>query len=208
MLIVISNIFADTKLSTILTQDGLLDPRAQIKINQIAQEVKKKLNVNIYLDIKETNGIKSSLSMKEKIVQMRYLENKIINKLKKPYVVLMISVDQMYANILMSEKMKTIIDKNDILDGYVIPLLASKDKNTLFAKASAACLNGFAQIADSIAQSKNIKLISSIGSEGKTAGTIWKVFMYSLVVTGILLYIVIIMREKKFKKLNEENQND
>ena len=104
----------------------------------------------------------------------------------------------------MSDDLKDIINKDEILGGYVIPLLASKDKNTLMAKASAATLNGFAQIADSIAESKNIKLNSSIGHEGKTTGTIWKVFMYTLVITGVLLYIVIIMREKKYKNMTKE----
>jgi hypothetical protein len=113
----------------------------------------------------------------------------------------------MYANILMTDDLKNIIDKDDILDGYVIPLLASKDKNTLFAKTSAAVLNGFAQIADSIAKSKNIKLKSSIGNEGKVAGTIWKMLMYTLVLTGIILYAVIIMREKKYKKLAKQNEH-
>ena len=103
---------------------------------------------------------------------MKQYEQNIIKDLKKPYVVLTIFVDQMHANVIISDSLKTIVDRDDVLDNYVIPLLASKDKNTLFAKSSAACLNGFAQIADSIAKSKNIKLESSIGSEGKTAGTI------------------------------------
>jgi ABC-type antimicrobial peptide transport system permease subunit len=105
---------------------------------------------------------------------------------------------------LLSDDLKDIVDKDDVLGGYVIPLLASKDKNSLMAKASAATLNGYAQIADSIAAYKNIKLKSSIGNEGKVTGTIWKVFMYTMVVTGIVLYVVIIMREKKYKKLAKE----
>ena len=131
---------------------------------------------------------------------MKQKEQLIISNLEKPYAVLTISVDQLYTNILMSDDLKNVIDKDDILDNYVIPLLASKDKNTLFAKTSAAVLNGFAQMADSVANSRDIKLDSSIGSEGKTAGTIWKVFMYTLVVVGLFLYVLIILRERKYKK--------
>jgi alpha-beta hydrolase superfamily lysophospholipase len=36
---------------------------------------------------------------------------------------------------LFSDELKEVLDKNDILNGYVVPLLASKDKNTHFAKA-------------------------------------------------------------------------
>ena len=188
----------------IITHDGLIDQRAQDKIYQIGTESKLKLNVNIYIDIKENNGLNINLERKERIVLMKSIEKDMVKNLKPPYAVLTIAVDQMYANILMSDDLKNIIDRDDILDGYVIPLLASKDKNTLFAKTSAATLNGFAQIADSIAMSKNIKLESSIGSEGKVAGTIWKMLMYTLVLTGIILYAVIIMRERKYKNISKD----
>ncbi|MEA3354347.1 MAG: hypothetical protein U9Q33_11080 [Campylobacterota bacterium] len=183
----------------ILSHDGLVDQRAQDKMKQIHDEVKSKLNVNLYLHIKEDNGIDPSLPREERIVMMRKKEEELRSKLVKPYAVLAISINQLYTNILYSKDLDGIIDKNDILDGYVIPLLASKDKNTLFAKTSAATLNGFAQIGDSIAASKDIKLDSSIGSEGKTASTIWRVFMYTVVLIGIGAYAVIVMRERKYK---------
>jgi hypothetical protein len=185
----------------ILLHDGLIDQRAQNKIEQIGKEVKQKLNTNIYIHIVENNGIRMKLSRDERIKLMREFDNKIISQVtnKNNFIILTLVIDQMYANILMSSQYKKIIDKDDILDGYVIPLLASKDKNTLFAKTSAACLNGYAQIADVIAQNKNIELKSSIGSSGKTAGTIWKVLMYSLVLFGIIAYSIIVLRQKKAK---------
>ena len=184
----------------ILTHDGLIDIRAQDKIFEIGNESKSKLQVNLYIDIKEDNGInpKEERSIRQKL--MKEKEQLLVQNLPKPYAVLTISIDQLYTNILVSDDLKDIIDRDDILDNYVIPLLASKDKNSLFAKTSAAVLNGYAQMADSIAESKNIKLESSIGSEGKTAGTIWKVFMYTIVVIGLFLYVLIILRERKYKK--------
>ena len=183
----------------ILTHDGLIDQRAQDKIFQIGSETKSKLNVNLYVSIEENNGIDMDKPIEERRKLMKLYEQKLLKDVKRPYVLLSLVIDQKYANILMSDDLKNVVNKDDVLDDYVIPLLASKDKNSLFAKTSAASLNGFAQIADSIAQSKNIKLESSIGSEGKTAGTIWRVFMYTLVAAGILLYALIILREKKFK---------
>ena len=188
----------------ILQHDGLLDKRAREKIKQIGDETKQKLGVNLYVVVNENNGIDPELPRETRIKLMKRIEAKIIKDLKKPYAVLAISIDQMYANILLSDDLKNVIDKDDVLDGYVIPLLASKDKNTLFAKTSAAVLNGYAQMADSVAAYKNIKLQSSIGNEGKITGTVWKVFMYTMVVTGIVLYIVIIMREKKYKNMSKE----
>lgn len=184
----------------ILKHDGLIDLRAQEKIFEIGSESKSKLNVNIYAYIIENNGIDTKQPIMQRKVLMKNFENSITKQLQKPYAVLLITIDQKHANILASENIKDKFDKDDILDNYVIPLLASKDKNSLFAKTSAAMLNGYAQIADSLAQSNGIKLESSIGSEGKTAGTIWRVFMYTLVFAGILLYAIIVMRERKFRK--------
>jgi len=184
----------------ILTHDGLIDIRAQDKILEIGNETKSKLKVNLYVDIKENNGINPKEKRDIRKTLMKQKEQEMVKNLQKPYAVLTISIDQLYTNILMSDDLKDIIDRDDILDNYVIPLLASKDKNSLFAKTSAAVLNGYAQMGDSIAKSKGIKLDSSIGSEGKTAGTIWKVFMYTIVVVGLFLYVLIILREKKYKK--------
>ena len=184
----------------ILSHDGLIDQRAQDKILEIGQELKSKLNVAVFVHVKEDNGINMDLPREQRITQMREFDKFIIKKASSSnasYAVLVLTINQLYANILMSDDLKKVIDKDDILDGYVIPLLASKDKNSLFAKTSAASLNGFAQIADSIAESKQIKLESSIGSEGKTAGTIWKVFMYTLVLIGIGTYTIIIMKQRK-----------
>lgn len=192
----------------ILSDDGLLDPRAKEKILQIGAEAKEKLGVNLYLNIQEDNGINRATPREERIQQMRQQEANLIKDLKKPYAVLSIVIEQTHTNILLSDELQTIIDKDDILSSYVIPLLASKDKNTLFAKTSAAALNGFAQMGDSVAASKNISLESSIGSQGKVASTIWKMFMYTIVLTGIVLYAIIIMRERKYKKQREKNGNN
>jgi len=186
----------------VLNTGGLLDKRAYQKINEIGNEVKNKIGINVYLDVKGNNGIKLTLPRKERIKQMKILENKLISHLKKPYVVLTLALDQQYANILYSKDLSSVIDKDDILDGYVIPLLAAKDKNTLSSKVSAAVLNGYAQIGDVLADTKHIKLKSSIGSQGKIAGTIWKMFMYTLVLFGIGAYVIVILRERKMKNGN------
>ena len=196
--ILVSGLYASNQF--IIDDDSLIDKRAEKKIFEIGSEVKQKLGVNIYISLKEDNGIDPELDIKQRRVMMKQYENTIRNKVQKPYVVLAISINQMYANVLYSQDLQKVIDRDDILDNYVIPLLASKDKNSLFAKSSAATLNGYAQIADSLAAAKNIKLKSSIGSEGKVASSVWKVFMYSVVVFGILAYIAIVMRERKYTK--------
>jgi len=181
----------------ILNDDGLIDSRAKEKINQMGDEVKSKLGVNVYIYAKSSFELDENISLKDKINYIKNFENEIIPTLTNPYVLLSMSAEDTHVNLQFSDELKDIIDKNDILDGYVVPLLASKDKNTLFAKVSASMLNGYAAIADSIAESKDIKLESSIGNAGKVSGTIWRVFMYTLVVLGLFAYTYAVLRKRK-----------
>ena len=188
------NLFAQ---DFIINDDKLIDDRAKEKINQMGDEVKSKLGVNIYVYVKSTLGLDENIKTKEKIDIIKSNENQIISKLENPYVLLSISVEETHVNLLFSEEFKTILDKDDILDGYVVPLLASKDKNTLFSKVSAATLNGYGAIADTIADSKNIKLESSIGNSGKVSSTIWRVLMYTIIILGLFTYTYAILKKRK-----------
>ncbi|MBP9616504.1 MAG: hypothetical protein KBD88_05730 [Aliarcobacter sp.] len=181
----------------ILNDDKLIDDRAAIKINEIGAEVKSKLGVNIYVYAKSNLGLGENVKTKDKIDFIKNSENQIISTLEEPYVLLTIAVEETHVNLLFSDDFKDILDKNDILDGYIVPLLASQDKNTLFAKVSAATLNGYAAIADTLAEAKQIKLETSIGNAGKVSSTIWRVLMYTLVVLGLLAYTYAILRKRK-----------
>ena len=181
----------------ILNDDKLIDDRAKEKINQIGAEVKSKLGVNIYIYAKSNLGLDENIKTKDKIDFIKNNESQIISTLENPYVLLSIAVEETHVNLLFSDDLKAVLDKDDILDGYVVPLLASKDKNTLFAKVSAATLNGYAAIGDIIAESKQIKLESSIGNAGKVSSTIWRVVMYTLIVLGLLAYTYAVLKRRK-----------
>jgi hydrogenase maturation factor HypF (carbamoyltransferase family) len=182
----------------VISDDAVIDARTAQKILEIGSEVKNKTNVNIYVYAKTDLGIDKNIPMKEKINLVKKYEAEITSKLQKPYALLVIATNQTHVNLIVSDKLKKIINKDDILNGYVVPLLASKDKNTLFTKVSAAVLNGYAEIADEVAHANGIeKLENGIPNSGRTAGTIWKVFMYTLVFIGIFLYTFAVLRSKK-----------
>ncbi|AZL53255.1 hypothetical protein [Aliarcobacter skirrowii] len=180
-----------------LLNGDLVDIRAKEKILQMGNEVKSKLGVNIYLDSKVDLNIDPKLPTKDRLNLIKKYEDNILKNLEQPYVLLTIAMEQMHVNLYFSDSLKNIIDKDDILNGYVVPLLASKDKNTLASKVSAATLNGYAAIADTLAESQKIKLESSIGSEGKVSSTIWRVFIYFLVISGLLAYTYAVLRKRK-----------
>ena len=200
---VISLLFLLTTLNAsinkyVISDDAVIDMRTAGKILQIGTEVKQKTNANIYVYAKRDFGINEDLPMKEKLVLIKKHEKELVEKLEKPFVLLSISVEQTHVNLIASDRLKDVIDRDEILDGYVVPLLASKDKNTLLSKVSAAILNGYDEIADQIALESGIEeLETGIPDSGKTAGTIWKVFMYTLVLTGIILYTFVVLKSKR-----------
>lgn len=183
----------------ILNDDGLIDDRAKEKIELIGDEVKAKLGVNIYLYVKADLGLDEKIKTKDKIEFIKIFETNIVRDLKDNYVLLTMAVEDTHVNLLFSESLKKVINKNDILDGYVVPLLASKDKNTLFSKVSAASLNGYSAIADSLSKGKDVELESNIGNEGKVASTILRVTIYFLVITGLLAYTYAVLKNRKRK---------
>lgn len=194
LLFLYSNSFAQ---SYILNDDSLLDSRVKEKIKEIGNEVKTKLGINIYIHVKGTLGLEPNLPTKDKIEFIKSYEENILKNIENPYVILTIALEETHVNLYFSDSLKEIINKNDILNGYVVPLLASKDKNTLASKISAASLNGYSAIADTLANSKNIVLDSNIGNEGKVSSTIWRVFVYFLVVSGLLAYTYAVLKKRK-----------
>lgn len=194
LLFLSQSIFAQT---FILNDDGLIDDRAKEKIEQIGAEVNSKLGINIYVYVKSTLGLNPDIKTKEKIEFIKTYENSIIQKINSPYVLLTIFVEDTHVNILASEDTKSIVDKDDILNGYVVPLLASKDKNTLFSKVSASALNGYSAIADSLSKAKNITLENNIGNDGKISSTLWRVMMYMIVIIGLVAYTFVVLKSKK-----------
>ena len=194
LLFLSQSIFAQT---FILNDDGLIDDRAKEKIEQIGSEVNSKLGINIYVYVKSTLGLNPDIKTKEKIEFIKTYENSITQKINSPYILLTIFVEDTHVNILASEDTKSIVDKNDILNGYVVPLLASKDKNTLFSKVSASALNGYSAIADSLSKAKNITLENNIGNDGKISSTLWRVMMYMIVIIGLVAYTFVVLKSKK-----------
>ena len=184
----------------VISDDVVIDQRTAQKLLEIGQEVKEKTNVNIFVYAKTDLGLAEDIKTDEKIKYIKEYEEKLSSTLKAPFVLLTLYAEQTHVNIITSKDLNKIIDKNEILNGYVVPLLASKDKNSLFAKVSAAVLNGYDEIADQVALANGIeKLENGIPDSGKTAGTIWKVFMYTLVLGGIVLYTFVVLKSKKRK---------
>ena len=72
--------------------------------------------------------------------------------------------------------------------GTIIPLLAAKKKGAQ-GKYSAAMYNGYADIAEQIAISKNVELVNAAGNANKITMTVIKLLFYGVIIYAIFVYI-------------------
>ncbi len=74
--------------------------------------------------------------------------------------------------------------------GTILPLLSQKaKKGEVLGKYSGSMFNGYADIAEQIADSKNIVLDNAVGNTNKIGIMIVKVIFYGFVIYAIVLYI-------------------
>ncbi|SFV55394.1 Arginine/ornithine antiporter ArcD [hydrothermal vent metagenome] len=203
-----TSIFSDNNISSKVPQNinidsrfllegkKLIDPRSIKKIDEIGNELFNKTGVNVLVYAQDFYP-KNFDNKGEEIAYTKKLEQGLVQEQKNSFVLFTMAVKNRHVNIIASKDIESSIDKDDILDNFVIPLLASKDKNTPYAKVSAAVLNGYAEIADSIAEDRGLKLESSIGSGNTNFTSIWRVFMYFIVISGLLVYTYAVLRAKK-----------
>lgn len=188
-------IFASS-LGCVLESDGLLNEKVFVKINEIGHELHSKTGVQVFVYTKKQYLLENTIDAKSKFDAIKNYEKQITKDIENDYAVIAISFEHKHINLLMSERVGSFIDKDEILNSYMVPLLASNDKNTIEAKVSAAVLNGYSQIAEEIADEHNIKLESNIKSNNKTFGDIWKIFMYILIIGGLFVYVYALIKRK------------
>ena len=106
-----------------ILKDDLIDIRAKDKIVEIGSEVKTKTGVNIYVYSTSSFNLDKDISTKDKIDYIKNYELNILKNLETPYVIITISLEDTHVNLYYSDTLEKIIDKNEILDDYVVPLL-------------------------------------------------------------------------------------
>lgn len=164
-----------------IVNQNIIKQHAVDKISEISNELYAKTNVSIVAHFVEhaDGGI------------LAY-ESNITSKLKGSYVFLIFSAKDEKVDLVVSEDLSKILVKNDILSpfpgGPIIPILASQDKNGVDSKFSAAALNGIADIADKIADSRGVKLESSIGSDSKNFIQGLRALFYGIIIVALGIY--------------------
>ena len=174
-----------------------IDPRTIEKIDTMGKELFVKTGVNVYVYASNRYADKTFNDTKSKIEFIKSFETNLLKDLKNPYVLLTVSLQDQHVNMLSSDELNNVVDRDTILSGYIIPLLASFDKNSPEAKMSAGLLNGYSAVVESIAKSKGVKVDSVLHGTGRTFAVIWKIFMYLIVILGLLAYFYALWKEKR-----------
>lgn len=143
----------------IIKNDSIVLEKAAVKIEEMSKELHDK------------TGISALLSAMYKLPEgegITQVGKKLAKDLKAPYALVVISASDKQVDLLLSKDLEGTIDKDEILDTYIIKLLVSYNKKiTQTQKYSAALLNGMAELTDRLAETKGLVLDSSIGNESK-----------------------------------------
>jgi len=177
-----------------------IDPRTVEKIDTMGNELFVKTGISVYIYASEQYSKEKFGDMKQKMEFIKSFESTLLPDLKKPYVLLTLSLEDKHVNVLSSQALESFVNRDEVLDGYMIPLLASHDKNTQMAKISAALINGYSFVVETLADAKEVTVESIINGSGRMVAKVWKIFMYLIVLGGLGAYIIAIWRDKRKRK--------
>ncbi len=181
----------------ILKGQESIDPRAVEKIDIMGNELFVKTGVRVYIYATNQYTDKKFSEIKSKIGFIKSFESNITKSLENPYGLITLSLEDKHINFLTSKELEGIVDRDELLSGYMIPLLASHDKNSIESKISASLLNGYSEVVSSVAKAKGVEVESVISGVGRTVSKIWKIFMYLTILGGLMAYIYALWRDKR-----------
>lgn len=176
----------------VIDNANIISEAVEIKLNSIGKELKSKTGVS--LDLLTAENIKG--------INLKDIASSHIKTLQAPYVVLAIipkdfSSKAGQLDIFASNDALALFDKEAVLSpfpqtGSIIPLLTQNKGKDIY---NSSMLNGYADIADQIAASKNIILENSIGSQNRDTINIFRYLIY-----GSIILVIIVLIFRKFNK--------
>lgn len=160
--------------------DKILSDKVILRLSEIATELYDK--AGIYVGAGVFNSLDNQNNLQAKFDLLH---------IKSPYAFIMIVKNEKKVEIFADENTSKLFDKEAILSpfperGTILPILASKNGKDIF---NAAIMNGYADLSEQIAKSKDINLISAIGNANKDTLNIFRFFIYGSVVLVFALMI-------------------
>jgi hypothetical protein len=177
LLFLSSTLLANEKF--ILINENIINQKTSEKIEKIGKEVKEKLNISIYLIGK--NSLKD--------IHITQYEKEVAQDLKGSFVLITLANLENKVDIISSEDIKDKIDRNSILNDYIIPLLVNKGKMDDIVRYSAGLLNGYSEVADQLAATKGITLDNSLGYQTQDTMNFLRLIFYGTLILAFFVYL-------------------
>jgi len=189
--------------ATYILKDDILKPEASKLIEEMADELLLKTGINGYL-------VATNENFPERFNLVTYSKKYEAN-LSKPYIMLIFAPNAVIttksgekgrvALIPSSKDLTSLYDKSDVMDA-TIDVIAAKDKNTIEDKHNIGVVQGFSELADQIASSKNVEMTTTLPNETRVVISVLKVIVMigALLVFWIFVFRPIVMRIKNGKQ--------
>ncbi|MEA2029430.1 MAG: hypothetical protein U9N49_10710 [Campylobacterota bacterium] len=177
-----------------ILKDDFISPQAADLINDMTNEAKEKLGINIYV-ISSNEKLESKANLFE--YTKRYESN-----VSKPYVLLVfVPRSKRVGLIPSSTALSDNYDAGDVKSA-LIGVVAAADQNKLEDKYNIGIVQGVSELADQLAQSKGIKLTKTIPNETQNFVSFFRYIVYF----GTVLVMWIFMFRPLLRRFKDGNK--
>lgn len=172
-------------------QGEILNPKSIDFIEKLSSELSEKTGIALYVAVREElvgeNAKEARVAWKEEI----------LSSLKAPYGVIFFVKSHKKIDIVLNPEIKG-IDSSEIITEYMVPILM-QEKGLPNPKVSASILNGYAQLADEIAESKKMSLENNliVDKSGSKNLVRYSIYVMLAIMLTIIALIYVFGRKKK-----------
>ena len=186
-----------------ILKDDILNPQAAKLVETMADELQQKTGINGYV-VATNEHFPTGFNLVA--YSKKYEAN-----MSKPYVMLIFAPKAKItqkseetgrvALIPSNQAIADLYDKADVIDA-TIDIVATKDKNSKSDKYNIGVVQGFSELADQIAESKQVKMTTTMPNETRTIIRVLQVIVIigALLVLWVFLIRPIWMRIKNGKE--------
>jgi len=177
--LLITPLLADAKRYVIENQNQLVHKSVAF-IEQLSGEVFAKTGVSLYVATLETLGDNDIQGYRETIR----------TNLQSPYIAVIFVNKEKKIDLFDSGNLETFYDKKDVYWNYIVPLIPKSQKELTPQSISAMILNGYVEIADSIALANNVTLEHSFPKEDKGTKVLVRFLLYAMLFILLILFLL------------------
>lgn len=173
-------------------QGNILSPKSIGFIEQLSQELFEKTGVALYVAV--ADNLEGNGDAKE--VRKEWKQN-LLQSLSSPYGVIFLVKSHKKIDIVLQPQIKG-IDANEIITEYMVPILM-QEKGLPNPKVSASILNGYAQLADEIAEHYHQSLQNNliVDKSGSRNLVRYSIYLMLGIMFTIIALIYVFGRKKK-----------